>query len=54
LGRADALTVFVWVVLMNAMDFPFVDILATGLGAVGCNNWRIVPPPTSTPRSRLR
>jgi len=38
-----ALTVFVWVVLMNAMDFLPVDILATGLGAVGLHNWRIVP-----------
>jgi len=35
--------VFVWVVLMNAMDSLPVDILATGLGAVGLHNWRIVP-----------
>ena len=38
-----ALTVFVWVVLMNAMDFLPVDILAAGLGAVGLHNWRLVP-----------
>jgi F-type H+-transporting ATPase subunit a len=38
-----ALTVFVWVVLMNAMDFLPVDILATGLGAIGLHNWRVVP-----------
>ena len=38
-----ALTVFVWVTLMNAMDFLPVDILATGLGAVGLHNWRVVP-----------
>ena len=38
-----ALTVFIWVTLMNAMDFLPVDILASGLGAVGLHNWRIVP-----------
>jgi len=38
-----ALTVFVWVTLMNAMDFLPVDILSTGLGAVGLHNWRVVP-----------
>jgi F-type H+-transporting ATPase subunit a len=38
-----ALTVFVWVVLMNAMDFLPVDILATALGAIGLHNWRVVP-----------
>ena len=38
-----ALTVFVWVVLMNSMDFLPVDILAAGLGAVGLHNWRVVP-----------
>ena len=38
-----ALTVFVWVVLMNSMDFLPVDILATGLGAIGLHNWRVVP-----------
>ena len=37
-----ALTVFVWVVLMNAMDFLPVDILSSALGAIGCT-WRIVP-----------
>lgn len=38
-----ALTVFVWVVLMNSMDFLPVDILATGFDALGLKNWRIVP-----------
>jgi F-type H+-transporting ATPase subunit a len=38
-----ALTVFVWVVLMNAMDFLPVDILAAGFGAIGLHNWRVVP-----------
>ena len=38
-----ALTVFVWVVLMNSMDFLPVDILATCLGAIGLHNWRVVP-----------
>jgi F-type H+-transporting ATPase subunit a len=38
-----ALTVFVWVVLMNAMDFLPVDIMARGLGAVGLHEWRLVP-----------
>jgi F-type H+-transporting ATPase subunit a len=38
-----ALTVFVWVVLMNSMDFLPVDILATGFGMIGLHNWRMVP-----------
>ena len=38
-----ALTVFVWVVLMNSMDFLPVDILSWALGAIGLHNWRIVP-----------
>jgi F-type H+-transporting ATPase subunit a len=38
-----ALTVFVWVVLMNSMDFLPVDILSTALGAIGLHYWRVVP-----------
>ena len=38
-----ALTVFVWVVLMNAMDFLPIDILATVLGWLGVHEWRPVP-----------
>jgi F-type H+-transporting ATPase subunit a len=38
-----ALTVFVWVVLMNSMDFLPVDILSAILGAVGLHQWRAVP-----------
>ena len=38
-----ALTVFVWVVLMNSMDFLPVDILSSALGAMGLHFWRIVP-----------
>jgi F-type H+-transporting ATPase subunit a len=38
-----ALTVFVWVVLMNAMDFLPVDIMATIYGWLGIHNWRSVP-----------
>jgi F-type H+-transporting ATPase subunit a len=38
-----ALTVFVWVVLMNAMDFLPVDIMATLLGWLGLHEWRLVP-----------
>lgn len=38
-----ALTVFVWVLLMNAMDFLPVDIMAKILGAVGLHEWRMVP-----------
>ncbi|MFO1315424.1 MAG: F0F1 ATP synthase subunit A [Burkholderiales bacterium] len=38
-----ALTVFIWVVLMNAMDFLPVDIMATIYGWLGLHNWRSVP-----------
>jgi F-type H+-transporting ATPase subunit a len=38
-----ALTVFVWVVLMNSMDFLPVDIMATFYGWFGIHNWRSVP-----------
>jgi len=38
-----ALTVFVWVILMNAMDFLPVDIVAAALGWVGLHAWRLVP-----------
>ena len=38
-----ALTVFIWVVLMNSMDFMPIDIISAALGAVGLHNWRIVP-----------
>ena len=38
-----ALTVFVWVMLMNALDFLPVDIIAGILGATGLHEWRLVP-----------
>jgi F-type H+-transporting ATPase subunit a len=38
-----ALTVFVWVVLMNAMDFLPIDIIAAVLGWFGLHEWRPVP-----------
>ncbi len=38
-----ALTVFVWVMLMNALDFLPVDIMARIFGAVGLHEWRMVP-----------
>jgi F-type H+-transporting ATPase subunit a len=38
-----ALTVFVWVTLMNTMDILPIDILSTGLGAIGLHFWRPVP-----------
>lgn len=38
-----SLTVFVWVCLMNAMDFLPVDIMATIYGWFGIHNWRNVP-----------
>jgi F-type H+-transporting ATPase subunit a len=38
-----ALTVFVWVLFMNAMDFLPVDIVAKGLKAVGVHEFRLVP-----------
>jgi len=38
-----ALTVFVWVLVMNAMDFIPVDIAGKGLAALGLEEWRLVP-----------
>jgi F-type H+-transporting ATPase subunit a len=38
-----ALTVFLWVLFMNAMDFLPVDIMAAALHAVGINEFRLVP-----------
>ncbi|TDU23263.1 F-type H+-transporting ATPase subunit a [Panacagrimonas perspica] len=38
-----ALTVFVWVLFMNAMDFLPVDIMAKGLAAAGLPEFRLVP-----------
>jgi len=38
-----AITVFVWVLLMNAMDFLPVDIMGWLLGLVGIHSWRLVP-----------
>jgi F-type H+-transporting ATPase subunit a len=38
-----ALTVFVWVLVMNAMDFLPVDWMAKGLKAVGVHEFRMVP-----------
>ncbi|MGH8690072.1 MAG: F0F1 ATP synthase subunit A [Burkholderiales bacterium] len=38
-----ALTVFVWVLLMNAMDFLPIDIVAGVLGWLGLHEWRPVP-----------
>jgi F-type H+-transporting ATPase subunit a len=38
-----ALTVFLWVVLMNAMDFLPVDILVRPLEWIGLHAWRPVP-----------
>jgi F-type H+-transporting ATPase subunit a len=38
-----ALTVFLWVVLMNSMDFLPVDIMAALYGLFGIHNWRSVP-----------
>jgi F-type H+-transporting ATPase subunit a len=38
-----AFTVFIWVVLMNAMDFLPVDWLSEGLKLVGIHEWRPVP-----------
>jgi F-type H+-transporting ATPase subunit a len=38
-----ALTVFIWVVLMNAMDFLPVDWMMGALGLVGIHEWRLVP-----------
>lgn len=38
-----ALTVFVWVLLMNSMDFLPVDIMAKFYALIGLHNWRGVP-----------
>jgi F-type H+-transporting ATPase subunit a len=38
-----ALTVFVWVTLMNTMDILPVDIVSSALGAMGLHYWRPVP-----------
>jgi F-type H+-transporting ATPase subunit a len=38
-----ALTVFLWVLFMNAMDFLPVDIMARGLGLFGIHEFRLVP-----------
>jgi F-type H+-transporting ATPase subunit a len=38
-----ALTVFVWVLLMNAMDFLPIDIVVGGLEKLGLHAWRPVP-----------
>ncbi len=38
-----ALTVFVWVLLMNAMDFLPVDIMAIVTKTLGAPEWRMVP-----------
>jgi F-type H+-transporting ATPase subunit a len=38
-----ALTVFVWVLMMNAMDFLPVDWMSKGLGLIGLHEWRLVP-----------
>lgn len=38
-----ALTVFLWVLFMNAMDFLPVDVMAKGLAAVGIHEFRLVP-----------
>lgn len=38
-----ALTVFLWVLVMNAMDFLPIDIVAKGLHFVGLDTWRAVP-----------
>jgi len=38
-----ALTVFLWVLFMNAMDFLPVDVMAAGLKALGFPEFRLVP-----------
>ena len=38
-----ALTVFVWVFMMNAMDFLPIDIMAWIYERMGLHNWRSVP-----------
>ena len=38
-----AFTIFVWVILMNAMDFLPIDWFASAMHAVGFNHWKPVP-----------
>ena len=38
-----ALTVFVWVLMMNAMDLLPIDIMANAYELLGLHNWRSVP-----------
>lgn len=38
-----ALTVFVWILVMNAMDFLPIDIMAIVYGWLGLHEWRSVP-----------
>jgi F-type H+-transporting ATPase subunit a len=38
-----ALTVFLWVLFMNAMDFLPVDVIAKALAVVGIHEFRLVP-----------
>ena len=38
-----SLTVFVWVLLMNAMDFIPIDWFAGAMGFIGIHNWKPVP-----------
>jgi F-type H+-transporting ATPase subunit a len=38
-----AFTVFIWVVLMNAMDFLPIDIISAALASLGLHEWRPVP-----------
>ena len=38
-----ALTVFVWVLMMNAMDFLPIDIMASFYGLLGLHEWKHVP-----------
>ena len=37
------MTVFLWVFMMNAMDFLPLDIMATIIGWFGIHEWRNVP-----------
>jgi F-type H+-transporting ATPase subunit a len=38
-----ALTIFVWVLMMNAMDFLPLDVPGMIAGAFGAHHWRVVP-----------
>lgn len=38
-----AFTAFIWILLMNAMDFLPVDIMAKGFAAIGLREFRMVP-----------